>query len=243
MGNSGVQILALLLTMVTFVMILIACILPFWRRNDLEGEVIETIRRSSGLWTKCTYLATGNWNCDAYDRFFIGLPRALQAARGLTIVSLFLGFCASVTSVVGLDCTTIGMDQPGLKQKCMLAAGTMQVLAGICIGVAVSWFASSVLYEFHNPLGRGPYVGQGSRGSYSQSYYGGNGDRYVYGECLFFGWAAMVLGIASGAVFCCNGYSSLNEDDDNRSFNAAYQPPMAGGLDYGRPKSMGHEYI
>jgi claudin len=48
MGNSGVQILALLLTMVTFVMILIACILPFWRRNDLEGEVIETIRRSSG---------------------------------------------------------------------------------------------------------------------------------------------------------------------------------------------------
>jgi hypothetical protein len=53
----------------------------------------------------------------------------------------------------------------------------------------------------------------------------------------------MVLGIASGAVFCCNGYSSLNEDDDNRSFNAAYQPPMAGGLDYGRPKSMGHEYI
>jgi len=132
MGNSGVQILALLLTMVTFVMILIACILPFWRRNDLEGEVIETIRRSSGnslgLWTKCTYLATGNWNCDAYDRFFIGLPRALQAARGLTIVSLFLGFCASVTSVVGLDCTTIGMDQPGLKQKCVSSRALMRLL-------------------------------------------------------------------------------------------------------------------
>ena len=47
-GNSGVQVLALLLTMATFVMVLIACILPFWRRNDLEGEVIETIRRSSG---------------------------------------------------------------------------------------------------------------------------------------------------------------------------------------------------
>ena len=48
MGNSGVQILALLLTMVTFVMVLIACILPYWRRNDLEGEDIETIHRSSG---------------------------------------------------------------------------------------------------------------------------------------------------------------------------------------------------
>ena len=52
--------------------------MPFWRRNDLEGEVLESIRRSSGLWTKCTYLSTGNWNCDAYDRFFIGLPAALQ---------------------------------------------------------------------------------------------------------------------------------------------------------------------
>ena len=48
MGNSSVQVLALLLTMATFVMVLIACILPFWRRNDLEGEVIETIHRSSG---------------------------------------------------------------------------------------------------------------------------------------------------------------------------------------------------
>jgi len=25
--------------------------------------------------------STGNWNCDAYDRFFIGLPAALQVRK------------------------------------------------------------------------------------------------------------------------------------------------------------------
>lgn len=235
MGNSGVQLIGLMVTMMTFVLIIIACVLPFWRRNDLEGEVIETIRRSSGLWTKCTYLATGNWNCDAYDRFFIGLPPSLQGARALTIIAMMFSVFSCLSAIVGLDCTTVAMDQPGVKQKCMLGGGVFAILSGICIGIAVSWFAASVLYEFHNPLGRGPYVGQGARGS----YYGNNGDRYVYGECLFMGWGAMILGLVGGAIFCCNGYNTLNEDGVE-SFTAAYQPPI--GFDP-RPKSMGHEYI
>ena len=37
--------------------------------------------RTSGLGLNHTAnvkFSTGNWNCDAYDRFFIGLPAALQ---------------------------------------------------------------------------------------------------------------------------------------------------------------------
>ena len=43
-----------------------------------KGEVIETIQRYNGLWTRCTGQATGIWTCDAYDSFFLGLPIALQ---------------------------------------------------------------------------------------------------------------------------------------------------------------------
>ena len=115
---------------------------------------------------QCTWLSTGNWNCDAYDRFFIGLPAALQvikynynfklknyyraqqrarsfrilikkyflpdftnyllsenlffqAARALTIISLFFNLIGMCASIVGLDCTTVAADQPGTKHKCV----------------------------------------------------------------------------------------------------------------------------
>lgn len=215
---------------------MLCCIMPFWRRNDLEGEVIESIRRSSGLWTKCTWLSTGNWNCDAYDRFFIGLPAALQAARALTIISLFFNLIGMCASIVGLDCTTVAADQPGTKHKCIMAAGVFVGLSGLCIGIAVSWFAANVLYDYHNPLNGSPYVGTGARGSYSMS---NNGDRYVYGECLFLGWVAMIVSILTGVLFCCNSYNSMNEDPEEVGFHQGYQAPLT----YNAPKSMGHEYI
>ena len=38
-----------------------------------------------------------------------------------------------------------------------MIAGTCNVIGGICIGVAVSWFAANVLYDYHNPLSQGGY--------------------------------------------------------------------------------------
>ena len=87
MANGSLQVVGLFTSILCFALMLCVCILPYWRRNDLEGEVLESIRRSSGLWTKCTFLATGNWNCDAYDRFFIGLPAALQVTISQIIIN------------------------------------------------------------------------------------------------------------------------------------------------------------
>lgn len=33
------------------------------------------------------FYATGQWHCDDFDRFFIGLPPELQTARALMIIS------------------------------------------------------------------------------------------------------------------------------------------------------------
>ena len=56
MANGAVQVICVFLSIIAFALTFIACCLPYWRSNDIEGEVIETIRRSSGLWTKCTYI-------------------------------------------------------------------------------------------------------------------------------------------------------------------------------------------
>ena len=37
--------------------------------------------------------STGNWNCDAYDRFFIGLPAALQVQIHFKIAEKLLRNC------------------------------------------------------------------------------------------------------------------------------------------------------
>ena len=34
-----------------------------------------------GLWLKCTAFGTGNWDCDDFNRFFLGLPTELQAGN------------------------------------------------------------------------------------------------------------------------------------------------------------------
>ena len=45
----------------------ITCIaLPDWRVNDVEGEVVELIKRTQGLWVKCAFFPTGNWQCEDY---------------------------------------------------------------------------------------------------------------------------------------------------------------------------------
>ena len=54
MANMGVELIGFLLSMCGLVMTIVACSLPEWKTNDMEGEVIESIRRSSGLWSKVT---------------------------------------------------------------------------------------------------------------------------------------------------------------------------------------------
>ena len=48
--------------------------MPEWRKNDMQGEVIEMQVRKQGIWWNCMFYSTGQWHCDDFDRFFIGLP-------------------------------------------------------------------------------------------------------------------------------------------------------------------------
>lgn len=50
MANSFLQLLGFVLSIVGTIMTICICVFPEWKVNDTQGEVIESIRRSHGLW-------------------------------------------------------------------------------------------------------------------------------------------------------------------------------------------------
>ena len=52
MASSFVQLFGYLVSLAGMILTIVICARPNWRVNDLDGEVIESIRRSSGLWSR-----------------------------------------------------------------------------------------------------------------------------------------------------------------------------------------------
>ena len=50
MANGFLQMAGFIFSIVGTIMTIIICIRPEWKVNDTQGEVIENIRRSHGLW-------------------------------------------------------------------------------------------------------------------------------------------------------------------------------------------------
>lgn len=195
-------------------MTIIICGLPDWRTNDVEGEVIESIKRSSGLWSRCTYYNTGNWQCDHYDTFFLGLPGPLQCARACVCIAITFQSLATLAAFVGMECTTLlpsydVADPEGrnkaVKKKIMVGVGALNVISGAILCVGVSYFASTVLQEYNGMNG---LIMRGSGSMSSGSQRSATGERYVYGQCLFIGWGAMIIDIVGGAIILCGSCGS-----------------------------------
>ena len=55
MANPCLELLGFIFSTVGLVMTVVICALPEWRTNDVEGEVIESIKRSSGLWSRVSF--------------------------------------------------------------------------------------------------------------------------------------------------------------------------------------------
>ena len=96
---------------------LITCVMPEWRKSDLQGQVIEMQISKQGIWWNCMFFSTGNWHCDDYDRVLLGLPAELQTARALMVLACILGFLGYCLSQVGLGCTTFMEDNQASKRK------------------------------------------------------------------------------------------------------------------------------
>lgn len=133
----------------------------------------------------CFRQANIRMQCKVYDSL-LALSPDLQAARGLMCCSVALGGVGLLISLVGLQCTSCIQNNNRAKRMVLIIAGTMIIMACICVLIPVSWTGHVIIMDFYNPL----LI---------------DAQRRELGEALYVGWVASAFLFAGGCMlFCCN---------------------------------------
>lgn len=205
MANGVIQGAGLVFGAIGGILMIAAIMMPNWRQNDPSNNVIESIQTHQGLWSSCVSLTTGQWQCDGFDNFLLGLPERIKIARGLSIGALVFGLFGFISSFLAMKCISVLEENPYGKQKVGIISGCLWLLAGIGIGGAVSFYAYHVKREFE--------ICQAQEVSLGLGGFGDSGARcHVFGPCLFLGWAAMFALLSGGGLIIC-GSCSVDVDE------------------------------
>ncbi|XP_031713292.1 claudin-like protein ZF-A89 [Anarrhichthys ocellatus] len=184
MASAGLQILGVFLATVGFLGDIIICILPMWKVSAFIGNNIVTAQTFwEGLWMNCVKQSTGQMQCKVYDSL-LALPRDLQAARALVVVSILVALMGILLSIAGGKCTNCIEDEAA-KTRVAIAAGVFFIVGGILCLIPVSWSAHEVIRNFYNPM----II---------------DSQRRELGAALFIGWGSAGLMLIGGVLHCCH---------------------------------------
>uniref|UniRef100_A0A8C6UEA2 Claudin n=1 Tax=Neogobius melanostomus TaxID=47308 RepID=A0A8C6UEA2_9GOBI len=178
-----VEVVALILGFVGWVMAGVALPNRYWRTSTVDGNVITTATIYENLWMSCATDSIGVHNCREFPSL-LALSGYIQASRALMITAIVLGSFALVAALIGIQCSKAGGENYVLKGRIAGTAGVLFMLQGLCTMVSVSWYAFNITQEFFNPL----FVGT----------------KYEIGEGLYIGWCSAVLAIVGGACLTCS---------------------------------------
>lgn len=182
MASTGLQLLGLVLAVLGWVCGALVCAAPLWRVSAfVGGELVIAQVLWEGLWMNCLSQTTGQIQCKTYDST-LALPTSVQAARGLTILSLLLCLLALVLGVAGAKCTRC-MDGGNQAHKARLGsiAGVLYLVAGLAFLIPISWTAYAIIRDFYDPSVAAPL-------------------KRELGPALYLGWGACVLLLLGGAL-------------------------------------------
>lgn len=99
--------------------------------------------------------------------------------------SLALGGLGLLIAIVGMQCTSCIQNNRG-KRLVLIIAGSMVLMACLCVLIPVSWTGHVIIRDFYNPL---LIAAQ----------------RRELGEALYIGWVSSAFLFAGGCMFiCCN---------------------------------------
>ncbi|XP_075958260.1 claudin-like protein ZF-A89 [Anarhichas minor] len=184
MASAGLQILGVFLATVGFLGDIIICILPMWKVSAFIGNNIVTAQTFwEGLWMNCVKQSTGQMQCKVYDSL-LALPRDLQAARALVVVSILVALMGILLSIAGGKCTNCIEDEAA-KTRVAIAAGVFFIVGGILCLIPVSWSAHVVIRNFYNSM----II---------------DSQRRELGAALFIGWGSAGLMLIGGVLHCCH---------------------------------------
>merc|ERR1711976_293200 len=130
-----------------------------WGRYDVANQVVESRNEYFGLWKRCIYLSTGNFDCDNYDNYVLGSMPHMVAARGMVIVGLMVLPIAIILGLFAMDCTTMMQ-----SKKAQVVTGVVGTLGGLCFlttSVMMIWILmKNINNQFYM---YGTHVAQGSQ--------------------------------------------------------------------------------
>ena len=196
-----------------------------WRVNDQEGLVVEQIRRTAGLWYKCTYQMGTARSCEDIDKFWAALPNAILVGRVLMIINiattgfgvilLYMG--SSFTSHCSIANKDVGYMHTARKSKYLafIMGSLMFLVSALCVGIAVIWYMLLVTDQYFQ------------HEAVRNAAQGGNsflGRRYVWGSGLYFGLILIVGQLMVAGLACCSNIMSSDDEEDD------YYKPLQQGV-------------
>uniref|UniRef100_W5N9D1 Claudin n=1 Tax=Lepisosteus oculatus TaxID=7918 RepID=W5N9D1_LEPOC len=125
--NDIAEMVAFVLGFLGWVMAGVAVPNRYWKESTLEGSVITTTTIYENLWISCASDASGIHNCREFPSL-LALSGYLQVSRALMVTSIVLGFCATLVSMLGLQCTKVGGDNYTLKGRLAGLGGLLFLL-------------------------------------------------------------------------------------------------------------------
>ncbi|KAG9265236.1 claudin 15-like b isoform X2 [Astyanax mexicanus] len=179
--SMAMEILGFLMCVAGWLLTGVSLANDFWRVTSFAGSVITSTRQYQNLWHACAEASTGIKNCRQFESM-LALEGYVQACRALMIIALLFGLFSIILSALGLKCTKLGSMSDEGKGRLTLTAGALFILSGVCVLIAVSWYAARIVQEFNDPF----YIGT----------------RFELGVGLYLGWAAAVLVILGGGMLC-----------------------------------------
>uniref|UniRef100_A0A3Q3R1L6 Uncharacterized protein n=1 Tax=Monopterus albus TaxID=43700 RepID=A0A3Q3R1L6_MONAL len=179
--------------------------LPMWKVTAfIQENIIVMETRWEGLWMNCYRQANIRMQCKVYDSL-LALSPDLQAARGLMCCSLALAGIGLMISLVGMQCISCIENNNRAKRMILIIAGSLIIMACLCVLIPVSWTGHVIIMDFYNPL----LI---------------DAQRRELGEALYIGWVASAFLFAGGSMlFVCRRLPS-----DKGSFDVHYPANLFG---------------
>lgn len=146
-----VEVVALLLGFIGWVMVGIAIPNRYWKVSTVDGSVITTSTIYENLWMSCATDSTGIHNCHEFPSL-LALNGYIQASRALMIAAIIFGSFGLLATLVGMQCSKAAGVNMVLKGRIAGVGGVLFLLQGLCTMISVSWYAFNITQDFFNPL-------------------------------------------------------------------------------------------
>lgn len=240
-ANGNLQLFSLILAFISTGMIIYIICSDRWAMSDIEGTVLEAVRRGNGLFYKCSLtFSDGKDACEDYDTFFVSLPPAILGSRILVSVGLFFGVLGTIFILLGGSFTSFMAEESDEKTTSFLWIATptkakVAIGGGICMLLsfalnftATLWFALLIV---NNYTSQSALLGNGNDTT---------GIRLVWGPAIWIGFVGSLTALVSGLLVMCG--SCRAAVDDGAEGDEYYKP----GNEYGNINARaegGIEYL